>query len=46
LLKVSELAEQYPEILEMDINPLFATPKGITAADARIVLRIEKRMKQ
>lgn len=39
LLKVSELAEKYPEILEMDINPIFATPKGIIAADARIVLK-------
>lgn len=39
LLKVSALAEQCPEISEMDINPVFATPKGAIAVDARIVLR-------
>lgn len=39
LIKVSELAERCPEIEEMDINPLFATPKGIIAADARIALK-------
>ena len=38
LLKISELVWRHPEIKEMDINPLFATPKGIIAADARIVL--------
>jgi len=39
LLKVSKLMEQCPEILEMDINPVFATPKELVAADARIVLK-------
>lgn len=39
LLRVSDLAETCHEIMEMDINPVFATPTGIIAADARIVLR-------
>jgi len=39
LLKVSALVEQCPEIMEMDINPIFATPKGIVAADSRILLK-------
>jgi acyl-CoA synthetase (NDP forming) len=40
LLKVSALVEQCSEIMEMDINPIFATPKGIVAADSRIILKI------
>jgi acyl-CoA synthetase (NDP forming) len=34
---VSQLAADFPEIAEMDLNPVFATPKGATAADVRIV---------
>jgi acetyltransferase len=38
--RVSALVEAAPEIVEMDINPLIATNKHITAVDVRI--RIEK----
>jgi len=34
---VSQLVSDFPEIAEMDLNPVFATPKGAIAADVRIV---------
>ena len=34
---VSRLVSDFPEIAEMDLNPVFATRKGATAADVRIV---------
>src|SRR4030088_2059011 len=36
--KVSALVTDFPEIAEMDLNPVFATDRGATAADVRIVL--------
>lgn len=38
--KISDLVCQYPQISELDINPLIATAEEITAVDVRI--RIEK----
>ncbi len=38
LLKVSELIMAYPSIDEMDLNPVFTSPSGSVAADARISL--------
>lgn len=35
---VSQLVADFPEIAEMDLNPVFATDKGATAADVRIVV--------
>src|SRR5258708_6244665 len=35
---VSQLVADYPEIAEMDLNPVFATKDGATAADVRIVV--------
>ncbi len=35
---VSKLVSDFPEIAEMDLNPVFATAKGAVAADVRIVL--------
>src|SRR5262252_4479810 len=35
---VSRLIADFPEISEMDLNPVFATDKGAIAADVRIVL--------
>jgi acetyl coenzyme A synthetase (ADP forming)-like protein len=35
---VSELVSDFPEIAEMDLNPVFATKTGAIAADVRIVL--------
>jgi acetyl coenzyme A synthetase (ADP forming)-like protein len=39
LLQVSALAEDLPEIVELDLNPVVATPSGVVTVDAR--LRIE-----
>jgi len=39
LLRVSELAIDFPAIEELDINPLMATPGGAIAADARVLLK-------
>src|SRR5271169_1359667 len=36
--RVSALVADFPEISEMDLNPVFATDVGATAADVRIVL--------
>ena len=36
--KVSKLVNDFPEIHEVDLNPIFATPKGARAVDVRIVL--------
>ncbi|MEO8485656.1 MAG: acetate--CoA ligase family protein [Betaproteobacteria bacterium] len=37
IVAVSQLVADFPEIAEMDLNPVFATAKGVTAADVRIV---------
>lgn len=38
LLTVSSLVETYPDMKELDLNPIFAYPHGCLAVDARIVL--------
>ena len=38
LIRLSYLAADYPEIAELDINPLLVTSNDVTALDARIVL--------
>ncbi|MCX8118375.1 MAG: acetate--CoA ligase family protein [Desulfobacterota bacterium] len=38
LMKVSTLMERWPEIKELDLNPIFAYKKGALAVDARIIL--------
>ena len=38
LLRVSEFAEQHPEVAELDLNPIFAYKDGALAVDARVVL--------
>ncbi|MFH1845676.1 MAG: acetate--CoA ligase family protein [bacterium] len=38
LLTVSEIIEAYPEIREMDLNPVIVHEKSITIVDARIIL--------
>jgi acyl-CoA synthetase (NDP forming) len=39
LAALSRLAAERPEIAEVEINPLLATPEGALALDARVVLR-------
>lgn len=36
---VAQLADDFPAIDEMDINPLLALPRGVLALDARVRLR-------
>jgi len=38
LVRIAQLAADYPEIAELDINPLLAQADGCVAADARVVL--------
>jgi acetyl coenzyme A synthetase (ADP forming)-like protein len=38
IVGVSELVSDFPEIAEMDLNPVFATKEGAIAADVRIVV--------
>lgn len=38
LIRMSYLAADYPEIMELDINPLVVTPTDVIALDARIVV--------
>lgn len=46
LLTVSEIVEAYPEILEMDLNPVIARESSITIVDARILIRENHRKNQ
>src|ERR671913_1486957 len=41
IVKVSQLVSDFPEISELDLNPVFATAKDATAADVRIVVDFE-----
>jgi len=38
IVGVSQLISEFPEIAEMDLNPVFATKSGAIAADVRIVV--------
>jgi len=38
LLAVAQIAEENPQIVEIDLNPVFAYPQGILVADARIIM--------
>jgi acetyl coenzyme A synthetase (ADP forming)-like protein len=40
LLRLSQLAQDFPEVAELDLNPVLARPDGCVAVDARI--RIER----
>ncbi|MBU4055017.1 MAG: acetate--CoA ligase family protein, partial [Proteobacteria bacterium] len=39
LLICSEIVEAYPEIAEMDLNPVIVYEKGISVVDARVILK-------
>src|ERR1700754_2816610 len=38
IVKVSKLVSDFPEIVELDLNPVFATKNGAIAANVRIVV--------
>ncbi|MGQ4511411.1 acetate--CoA ligase family protein [Streptomyces sp. DW26H14] len=38
IVRVSRLAADFPEIAEVDLNPVFATDSGVMAADVRVIL--------
>ncbi|MET9297144.1 acetate--CoA ligase family protein [Streptomyces sp. NPDC003077] len=38
IVRVSELAADFPDIAAVDLNPVFAAPDGATAADVRVLL--------
>lgn len=39
LLRVSRMADDLPQIAELELSPVFARPDGIQAVDARIRLQ-------
>jgi acetyl coenzyme A synthetase (ADP forming)-like protein len=38
IVRVAQLVTDFPEIVELDLNPVFATPRNAIAADVRIVV--------
>jgi acyl-CoA synthetase (NDP forming) len=42
LIKMSNFVEQNPEIMELDLNPVFAYSDGAIAVDARVILEENK----
>ncbi len=36
LLRLSRLAEDHPDVAELDLNPIIARPDGVVAVDARV----------
>jgi acetate---CoA ligase (ADP-forming) len=43
LLTCSEVIEAYPDIKEMDLNPVMVYEKGVAIVDARIILKEERK---
>lgn len=39
LLRLGQLVQDFPQIRELDINPVFGLKKGVVAADARFLVR-------
>ena len=38
ILRVAELAKDFPEVSELDLNPVVAVPSGVAALDIKIKL--------
>ena len=38
--RLSQLAEDFPEVAELDLNPVLADVGGCVAADARVRIRV------
>jgi acetyltransferase len=43
LMLCSDIVESYPQIEEMDLNPVIVHEKGVSVVDARIILKSEDR---
>ena len=39
LLRVAQLADDFPEVSELDLNPVVASPSGVTALDVKLKLQ-------
>ena len=39
MVRVSELPFRYPEIAELDLNPVFAWPDGAVVGDVRVICK-------
>jgi len=39
MVACSELIESYPDIIEMDLNPVIVHTRGVSIVDARILLK-------
>ncbi len=39
LMAVARISESYPELVEIDLNPVFAYPNGVQVADVRIIVK-------
>jgi acetyltransferase len=37
ILKLAQLAESHEDLLEIDLNPVFAYSEGVLVADARLI---------
>jgi acetyltransferase len=46
LAKFSQLVTDFPEIKEIDINPLIVTEKNVAAVDARVVIEWDRMMRE
>ena len=42
LAKISEIIESYPDIREMDLNPVIVHEKGLTIVDVRVILKSDE----
>jgi acetyltransferase len=40
IVSISRLAMDYPEIQEMDLNPVLASPDGCRCVDSRLVVEV------
>jgi acetyltransferase len=38
IMRISALVEQHPDIVELDVNPLVITEKGLISIDARVII--------